>query len=298
MKDKNALLPGLMLFACFIILMVCSMGFDFVFSRFPSLGIMIVEVLAFVPPTYCMYKAQDDNFRLNFRWERKRNKNLSIHLGFVIKFALAVSFLSFLANLVVYVICGANDIDLSSMITTSGIGNQYGMLSFLGIVIVSPIVEEFFVRGALFSAFEREAGTIASIILSAVCFAMLHGSLYNFVGPLIAGCAYAFLVYSFDSIWPAVLAHMINNLYYYVINYLTNLYSSFGIWQYFTYINVILFLLTLYLALRSLETQVQLNTLRPPMPNKGSIPAMLHDCVINPGFFIFISTFIVSIALR
>lgn len=298
MKDKNTILPGLMLFACFIILTVCSMGFDFVFSRFPSLGISLIELLAFLPPAYCMYKAQDDSFQLNFRWERGRDKNLPMHFGFVVKFALAVSFLSFLANLVVYVICGANDIDLSSMITTSGIGNRYGLLSFLGVVILSPVVEEIFVRGALFSAFEREAGTIVSIVLSAVCFAMLHGSLYNFVGPLIAGCAYAFLVYSFDSIWPAVVAHIINNLYYYVINYLIHLYSSFGIWKYFTYINVILFLLTLYLTLRSLESQVQLHTLRPLTPNKGSITATLRDCLVNPGFFIFISTFIVSIALR
>ena len=249
------MLPGLTLFACFLILTVCSMGFDFVFSGFPSLGVIVVELIAFVPPTYVMYKAQDDTFRLNFRWERERNKNLPVYLGFVIKFALAVSFLSFLANLVVYMICGANDIDVSSMITTSGISNQYGLLSFLGIVIISPIAEELFVRGALFSAFEREAGTIISIVLSAVCFAMLHGSVFNFVGPLIAGCAYAFLAYTFDSIWPAVLAHMINNLYYYVINYLIRLYSSFGIWKYFTYINVILFLLTLYLTLRSLESQ-------------------------------------------
>lgn len=298
LKDKNTLFPGLMLFACFIILTVCSMGFDFVFSRFPSLGVIIVELLAFVPPAYCMYKIQDDSFRLNFRLERGRNKNLPMKLGFIIKFALAVSFLSFLANLVVYVICGANDIDLSSMITTSGIGNRYGLLSFLGIVVLSPIVEEFFVRGALFSAFEREAGTMVSIVLSAACFAMLHGSLHNFVGPLIAGCAYAFLVYCFDSIWPAVLAHIINNLYYYVINYLTNLYSSFGIWKYFTYINVILFLLTLYLTLRSLESQIQLHTLRPLTPNKGSVTTVLRDCLVNPGFFIFISTFIVSIALK
>lgn len=290
------MLPGLMLFACFIILTVCSLGFDFAFSSVPALGVIVVELLAFVPPAYCMYKAQDETFTLNFRW--KRRQNAVVYFGFTVKFALAVSFLSFLANLVVYVICGATDMDLSSMITTSGVGNQYGFLSFLGIVILSPIAEEIFVRGALFSAFEREAGTAVSILLCGVCFAMLHGSLLNFIGPLIAGCAYAFLVYSFDSIWPAVLAHVINNCYYYVINYLIHLYSSFGIWKYFTHINVILFLLTLYLTLRSLETQVQLHTLRPFTPSGRPVSEVLWDCLINPGFFIFISSFVVSIALK
>ena len=51
MKNKATILPGLMLFASFVILMVCGMGFDFVFSRFPSLGIVLIELLAFVPPT-------------------------------------------------------------------------------------------------------------------------------------------------------------------------------------------------------------------------------------------------------
>lgn len=296
MKDKSTMLPGLMLFACFIILTVCSLGFDFAFSSVPALGVIVVELLAFVPPAYCMYKAQDETFTLNFRW--KRRQNAVVYFGFTVKFALAVSFLSFLANLVVYVICGATDMDLSSMITTSGVGNQYGFLSFLGIVILSPIAEEIFVRGALFSAFECEAGTAVSILLCGVCFAMLHGSLLNFIGPLIAGCAYAFLVYSFDSIWPAVLAHVINNCYYYVINYLIHLYSSFGIWKYFTHINVILFLLTLYLTLRSLETQVQLHTLRPFTPSGRPVSEVLRDCLINPGFFIFISSFVVSIALK
>lgn len=297
MKDKSTLLPGLMLFACFMILTVCSIGFDFAFSRISSIGIIVVEILAFVPPAYCLYKAQDDSFRLNFRLERN-HKKLPIYFGFTAKFALAVSFLSFLANLIVYVICGANDIDVSGMITTSGIGNQYGFISFLGIVVLSPIVEEIFVRGALFSAFEREAGTVVSIVLSGICFAMLHGSLFNFVGPLIAGCAYAFLVYMFDSIWPAILAHMINNCYYYIINYLIHLYSSFGIWKYFTYINVILFLLTLYLTLRSLESQIRLHRLRKLAPNDGSVLLSVRDCIVNPGFFIFISSFVVSIALK
>lgn len=297
MKNKATILPGLMLFASFVILMVCGMGFDFVFSRFPSLGIVLIELLAFVPPTYCLYKSQDQNFRLNFRWEKQPDK-LPVYFGFTVKFALAVSFLSFLSNLVAYVVCGANDIDISAMITTSGAGNHYGFLSFLGIVVFSPIVEELFVRGALFSSFECRAGTIVSIVLSGVCFAMLHGSLLNFVGPLIAGCAYAYLVYMFDSIWPAILAHIINNCYYYIINYLIHLYSSFGIWKYFTFINVILFLLTLYLTLRSLETQIQRRNLRKMKPNPSTKWDAVRDCVVNPGFFIFISSFVIRIVLK
>ena len=76
------------------------------------------------------------------------------------------------------------------------------------------------------------------------------------------------------------------------------LYSSFGIWKYFTYINVILFLLTLYLTLRSLESQIRLHRLRSLQPNRSTVPVAIRDCIVNPGFFIFISSFVVSIALK
>lgn len=102
----------------------------------------------------------------------------------------------------------------------------------------------------------------------------------------------------FDSIWPAILAHIINNCYYYIINYLIHLYSSFGIWKYFTFINVILFLLTLYLTLRSLETQIQRGNLRKMKPNPSTKWDAVRDCVVNPGFFIFISSFIIRIVLK
>ena len=153
-------------------------------------------------------------------------------------------------------------------------------------------------KKAIFCVILCACALIVLILLCGVSFAMLHGSLFNFIGPLIAGCAYAFLVYSFDSIWPAILAHIINNCYYYIIKYLVQLYSSFGIWKYFTHINLILFLLTLYLTLRSLETQVQLHTLRPFTPNGRPVRETLRDCLINPGSFIFISGFLISIALK
>lgn len=300
MRDKENLFPGLMMFSCYIILVVCSIGFDFAFSSFPSLGVIIVELLAFAVPAYCIYRVQDDTFRLNFRWKSDQNNRIAqiSGFGFIVKFALAVSFLSFLANLLIYVIAGATDVDISSMVTTSGLGNQYTLLSFIGIAVISPIAEEVFVRGAIFSAFEQRAGTAVSIVLSALCFAMLHGSLFNFVGPFIAGCAYALLAYSYDSIYPAICAHIINNCYYYIINYLIHLYSAFGIWKYFTYINVILFLLTLYLTLKSLETQMRLGSLKKFNPNPARLWDAVRDCLVTPGFFIFVASFIVSMLLK
>lgn len=297
MDTRIKQLPGLMLFIAFGILTLGSMGFDLMFSRIPHLGTMLVECCAFLPPIYIMRAMQSDSMVLNFRTKQSKG-SLGAYLGFTVKFALAISFLSFLANFCVYVIVGATRMNLTGIPTQTSISDNFGLLSFLSVCIVPPLVEEFFVRGALFSAFENVAGTGFCIVLSGICFAMLHGSLVNFVGPLIAGCGYAFLAYSFGSIWPAVLAHFVNNLYYYIVNHLITLYSSFGIWHYFTIINVILFLLTFYLTLRSLEQQLRRHTLRTWIPNDQSMTETVRACLVNPGFFIFVSAFVISVALQ
>ena len=72
----------------------------------------------------------------------------------------------------------------------------------------------------------------------------------NFAGPLLAGIAYAYLTYVFGSVWPAVLAHAVNNLYYMFVLWITDTYAAFGIWNYFAAINGLALLLFLYLSLR------------------------------------------------
>ena len=50
--------------------------------------------------------------------------------------------------------------------------------------------------------------------------------------------------------WPAVLAHAVNNLYYMFVLWITDTYAAFGIWNYFAAVNGLVLLLFLYLSLR------------------------------------------------
>lgn len=294
LKQKQVWLPSAALLLSFLLLIGCSMVFDYLFSRVPSVGVIVDELLAFGIPALMLYLLRDERFPIRPRMERRKGYFLQ-YFGFAVKFGLMVSLLSFLANLLVYVLTGSSQITLSSVITATSVGSKYSILSFIAIVVVPPVVEEIFLRGMLFSAMENVAGTGLCIFMSGLCFAFLHGDLLNFVGPFIAGCAYAFLSYSFDSLWPAVLAHFVNNLYYYIINHLVSLYSSFGIWQYFTFINFILFLLMLYFTLRSLEVQIQHNKLLPFRPGRARLRDSVSDLIGTPGFFIFIVAFFFKI---
>ena len=294
LKQKQMWLPSTALLLSFLLLTGCGIVFDYLFSRFPALGVIVDELLAFGIPALLLYLLRDNRFPVRPRLKRRKGYYLQ-YIGFTIKFALTVSLLSFLANLLIYVLTGSSQISLNNVIASSAVGSKYSLLSFLAIVVIPPIVEEIFLRGMVFSAMENVAGTGLCVFMSGLCFAFLHADLFNFIGPFIAGCAYAFLAYSFDSLWPAIIAHFINNLYYYIINHLVTLYSSFGIWQYFTFINVILFLVMLYFTLRSLELQIQLNKLLKFKRGRARLRDCISDLIGNPGFFIFIVAFFFTI---
>ena len=67
------------------------------------------------------------------------------------------------------------------------------------------------------------------------------------IGAFAAGCAFAYTAYIFDSVWPAVIAHLAGGLYLSVTMWMTDVYAPFGIANYFFACNLLgllLFLLT------------------------------------------------------
>lgn len=78
------------------------------------------------------------------------------------------------------------------------------------LLFLPALLEELLLRGAVLRDLERCGG--AGLLLCGLSFAMLHGDLSNFTGPLVAGMIYAWLCLVLDSVWPAVIAHLGNNL--------------------------------------------------------------------------------------
>ena len=105
--------------------------------------------------------------------------------------------LSLFLNLLIYQLAGLAGADLSATALDApqtGLGYAARLLV---IVALSAVVEELYLRGALMNVHEGMVGTSACLLFSGMAFAMLHGSLMNFAGPLLAGIAYAYLTYIF-----------------------------------------------------------------------------------------------------
>lgn len=90
---------------------------------------------------------------------------------------------------------------------------------FISIVIFTPITEELYARGVLFSACRGKFGLTRGLILSALIFGLAHFNykdmsgfhitmIYNFIN----GIVFALLYYYSKSIFPSILSHSIVNL--------------------------------------------------------------------------------------
>ncbi len=91
--------------------------------------------------------------------------------------------------------------------TTEGAGHLEVILS---LIIIPAFCEEFFFRGIIFNEY-RKFGTANAVIISAICFAMLHFSFENMLIYLFTGLLLGFVTAMTKSIIPSILLHLLSN---------------------------------------------------------------------------------------
>jgi len=248
--------------------------------------LVFVELFAFLIPTVLVIlfsKEEPVSLRLK-PFDRKS-------LSFVLKASFAVSFLSFLLSYLssFFINLYQQPNPVSDALTVKG--DDGILLAVLAAAVVPALAEELYMRGAFFSSFEH-LGTTVAIAMSAFSFALIHASADNFFGPLIAGCLYAYLTYTLDSIWPAVISHCLNNLYSLLMNTLMLKFSAFGLWSYFLVFNLFCFLLFSYFALSTLEKLIKKGVIKKFQKGSRNFPAGLFETILSPGILLFMLLFI------
>lgn len=84
------------------------------------------------------------------------------------------------------------------------------ILQFITIALVPAFCEEFLFRGVVLSNL-MPYGKSTAVVVSAVCFGLMHGNLYQFLYTTVAGLILGVVYVVTDSIWPSTIIHMINN---------------------------------------------------------------------------------------
>lgn len=84
-------------------------------------------------------------------------------------------------------------------------------MELLGSALVTPILEELLHRGVVYDRLRRTMGTLPSVILSALIFAILHFNIVQFIYAFLLGIVFALFVEKSKRLYPAVIAHIVAN---------------------------------------------------------------------------------------
>ena len=91
-------------------------------------------------------------------------------------------------------------------------------INYLTIVLVAPVMEEFFVRGILLTRWTVKWGVTRAILASSIVFGLLHT---NVIGGFCFACVMAVLYIRTKSLFIPISLHILNNLTARIVDYLT-----------------------------------------------------------------------------
>ncbi|MGI9334863.1 MAG: CPBP family intramembrane glutamic endopeptidase [Gammaproteobacteria bacterium] len=89
---------------------------------------------------------------------------------------------------------------------------QGGVVSFISVGVVGPVLEEMLFRGVLLRGFLQHYDVLPAIFLSATVFAIFHFTLSQLPVAFGIGCFLGWLYWRTRSLWPCILAHATYNL--------------------------------------------------------------------------------------
>ena len=107
----------------------------------------------------------------------------------------------------------------SPILPLFGTDNFSFVIAIIVIVIIAPIIEEMFFRGYILQTLSKNLSTSTSSIITALIFASVHFEFQSFIPIFLLGIILNWLFLKFNSIWPSILFHFLNNIITFTIFY-------------------------------------------------------------------------------
>jgi membrane protease YdiL (CAAX protease family) len=181
-----------------------------------NIGILVTEFGMLVLPASLFMLVKKNDLKKQFRFNAPKISDLWKMVLAGIVFGPFIGLLNSMIN--IWLVYGLN-IQPPQIPTEPGF---FGPLITFMIAAMTPgFCEEFFFRGLLLTEYEKKMGYFQAALISALLFGMFHYNLMNFFGPFALGLVFAWVMQVTDSIWTAMLGHMINNSFAVVMLYLT-----------------------------------------------------------------------------
>lgn len=90
-------------------------------------------------------------------------------------------------------------------------GDHLLVLTLFHVGVVPAICEEVLYRGYVMKAFQKSWGVLPAILISGLLFGLYHVQLTNLLPLATIGIVLGFVTWASESIYPAMLAHFVNN---------------------------------------------------------------------------------------
>jgi membrane protease YdiL (CAAX protease family) len=103
------------------------------------------------------------------------------------------------------------DLQIQPEVALAFENTAFPLLLLFGGAIIAPFVEEVFFRGFVFTGLRRKWSWQKAAVVSAGLFAMVHFIPTSILPIFILGLIFALLYQISNSIWPAILMHMLTN---------------------------------------------------------------------------------------
>ena len=133
------------------------------------------------------------------------------HILFIVLANICFSYgMLYLSNLIIHVIPPNSFLSFFIPVKSIYLG-FFGILSFISIILVSPIAEELIFRGIFLNKLRLIVPTVFAILISSLLFASLHSFGSIFSAFIFAVCM-AILYLKSENIFVPILGHFLNNL--------------------------------------------------------------------------------------
>jgi membrane protease YdiL (CAAX protease family) len=93
------------------------------------------------------------------------------------------------------------------------------MLSYIGVAILAPILEELIYRGLVYRRLRDYLTVRAAAVISAAVFGLIHGNVVQFIFAFLVGLAFAAVYERYRTIWAPILAHVFVNAFSCVLTF-------------------------------------------------------------------------------
>lgn len=169
----------------------------------------------------------------------------------------------------------------------------------IALAIIPAVTEEFLFRGILLSEYSNY-GVFTSILLSGLLFAMIHFNLSGIFSYLFCGVITAYAVYITQSLWSAVIVHLLYNLYaLFFESILWGVIKSPNSLIFFLFVVVTLFIAFLVLSFNEAEKILYSAGIKgeqspPEATKKEGGSKLFFEALISPSFLACVLLFLVA----